>query len=192
MLRNSTSLLVLLCWPTFASAQAFGVVEGAPVSRYGGTPTGGRDQFEIKVPQPNSEFDSYVAYATPETGICAVAGLGRTHESDNYGYAVRSAFERLRLALRGRYGPSKDFDFLHSGSIWKDANEFGWSLYKKERSLSSYWDREEGSINLGSVDSIVLRAYGLESDKTYVSLRYEFTNHATCFQAGESKDNAGL
>src|SRR5215211_3945144 len=59
-----------LLTPGIVHSQAFGVRSGAPVSEYGGraaSASGNPFFFEIKVPQPNREFEAYYAWATPET-----------------------------------------------------------------------------------------------------------------------------
>jgi hypothetical protein len=192
MIRFFMACLLLAGTAVSAHAQAFGVHMGDPVSRYGGTPTGIANQYKITVPQPHGEFKSYFVTATPQTGICAVSGGGRMHENDKSGFAVRSSFKSLHGALSARYGKSKDFDFLHAGALWKEPHEFSWSLYKEERTLSSFWDDKQRSQNLGEIETIGLWAEAVSSTGTYLILRYEFRNLAKCRAIMEGKDNSGL
>ena len=184
----------LLCCGA-AHGQAFGVKPGAPVSDYSARPAPGvadPNFFVITVPQPNSEFETYTAVATPETGICSVSGIGVTHRNDEYGVATKSAFADLRQALTSRYGAGQDFDFLRSGALWDEPREWVWSIYKKERTLASFWTVENGSSLPAGVHAIALEANAAGSSSPYVSLKYEFTNFSRCKSIRERQENNGL
>lgn len=176
---------------TAAFAQAFGVTMGDPVSNYSGAEVSD-GVYLIAVPRPNSEFESYAATSTPETGICRVIGIGKDYQNDNYGHKLRSAFKSLHGALKERYGTSYDVDFLHAGSIWNEPNEFGWSLYQNERSLNSFWDEEEGSAMPPHLDGIVLSGKATDPSTTYLNLSYQFSNFGRCQEIIDAKDNEGL
>ena len=178
--------------PQLASAQAFGVQQGEQVSKYGGKPTDQPNIYEIKAPQPNNEFESYLVTATPITGICKITGIGKSHASDDYGNEIKSIFLSFKTVLSNKYGNSKNFDFLKSGSIWTEPREYGWSLYKKERTLTSFWDDTEGSVNLNRIKGIMLNANAISPSVTYLTLTYEFRNIDKCNQISASDNNAGL
>jgi hypothetical protein len=46
------------------------------------------------------------------------------------------------------------------------------SLTRKERSLSAYWDKDEGSTLPDDISGITVTAYGSGSSEGYVILRY--------------------
>lgn len=165
-----------------ANAQAFGVEPGAPVSRYNGKvfPEGGPFRFEIKVPQPNREFEGYMATATPETGICSVTGVGATYENDNYGVSARTAYSVMKEALRAKYGTYKEFDSLEAGARWKQPREWVWSIFKNERTVSSFWDEEARSSLPVGIRRIGLQIKAIDATGAYLSLRYEFANFDQC------------
>lgn len=185
---------VALAMPTAANSQAFGVQMGMPVSSYGGRPSqSGQDQvYRITVPQPNSEFEFYTAWATPQTGICKVTGFGKDHTNDAYGSRTKATFAKLRSALRERYGRSLDYDFIKSGAVWDGAHEWNWSMYKKERFLSSFWDAEERSSLPANVNSILLDARAVKSSEAYVVVTYEFANINQCVAIINQRDASGL
>jgi len=182
----------LLCIPNSVHAQAFGVVAGAPVSNYAPTPTKEKFTFRIKVPNPNSEFEEYIALATPNAGICKVTGIGKNHNNDSYGNSIRQSFETLQSALSEKYGQSKSYDFLKSGSIWKDDNDFAMGLVKNERNLVSFWDSQNSSGNFGKLSGIMLKAHALGSSTTYLNLDYEFNNLSKCRENLDEVENKGL
>jgi len=192
-MRRLLTLALLCVASTKLDAQAFGVNMGDPVSKYGGKLTQhGKHQYRITVPLPNKEFESYLAYATPETGICKVSGIGRNYENDDYGTDVRVAYGNLRAALTAKYGNAKSFDFIVSGALWDEPREFVWSILKDERSISSYWDRDEGSNIPPNIAIIGLRVKAVSSRATYISLGYEFTNMDRCEAIARSSENRGL
>lgn len=179
-----------------ATAQAFGVRMGAPVREYGGKRPAGVDNpyyFSIDVPKPNGEFESYSALATPQTGICKVSAIGKTHENDAYGTEAKSAFSSLRLALRSRYGPSEDFDFIRNDALWDEPREWVWSIYKEERSVASFWTKEAGASLPAELKAIALDVNSVSpTDGAYLSLSYEFTNFDECKAVISRAESRGL
>ena len=190
------SALILWSVPTALDAQAFGVQMGEPVSKYQGRTVASLNDpyyFRITVPQPNNEFESYSAIATPQTGICKVTGLGKTHENDSYGTEVRSSFDNLKVVLDGRYGKSERFDFLKAGALWKEPREWVWSIYKGERTLTAFWTVPNGSRLPANVNAIMLDTKSVNaSSGAYVTLGYEFSNFAQCKAVMERSQNSGL
>ena len=183
--------VLLACATAKAQGQAFGVAMGDPASKYSAVSTGTRFQFKIKVPQPNSEFEFYLAIATPETGICKVSGIGKDREN-KYGTEVKSAYDQLTAALTGRYGNAKSFDFLRPGAIWDGPDEFVWSIYKDERVLSAFWTRGDGASLPSNISAIGLSVEAVNASAAYISLGYEFANFDRCGAIRKSSDNTGL
>jgi len=195
-MRSLWLLLLLSTVSTQLHAQAFGVQMGVPVVKYQPRVAGnGSDPnvFTITVPEPNSEFEAYLAFATPKTGVCKVVGVGKNHSNDSYGTETTSAFSRFKEALVAKYGNSQDFDFLRSGALWKEPQEWVWSVYKNERIIASFWTRANGAVLPQSVESISLEAKSVNpSSGAYLALNYEFTNFADCKKLMDQHDNSGL
>lgn len=175
-------------------AQAFGVEMGAPISKYGGKLiTESPYYFEITVPDPNGEFESYAAFATPETGICKVSGIGKTHHNDADGTETKKAFDGLLSVLSEKYGEATKYDYLKSGALWDKSQEWTWSIYKNERVLDAYWLIANGSRLPPAVQGIRLDANSVNpTDGAYISLSYEFSNFYSCKRIMDEKDNSGL
>lgn len=182
--------LFALAFPQSSNAQAFGVRMGDSVANYAGTPGSGKGQYKIKVPQPNSEFESYLALTTPETGICAVTGLGRDHK-DAYGSEIRASYNKLKSVLTERYGDVEEYDFLKFKSIWNKPNEFNWGIYKQERTLAAFWKGGTSPQN-ENIESVGMIVKSVNPDSAYISLRYEFRNIDRCMETKNKTDNAGL
>ncbi|WP_155914538.1 hypothetical protein [Asticcacaulis sp. AC460] len=148
------------------------------------------EAYSISVPQPNSEFESYMIVLTPQTGVCKVLAIGKTYEDDRYGTSVRSAYDKLKSALSQKYGQPKDYDFLSSGALWKDSEDFAASLDKNERTLASFWSVPLDASN--EIADIQLSAEGASLSDTYISLSYELRNFDQCVKLKDSTDNNGL
>lgn len=194
-MRSLIFFVVMLALPHVASAQAFGVKMGDSVARYGGRLAGDAkspNYFRITVPVPNRAFESYTAYSTPETGICKVTGLGVTHQNDPYGSKTKQSFSGLQKGLRARYGASSDIDYLKSGAMWNEPNEWVWSIDKEERMLVSYWLPSAGSSLPPGVTGIKLETNALSPTEPYIVLSYEFANFARCLELMQRQDNQGL
>jgi hypothetical protein len=188
-MRRLALALVLLASAGAAQAQAFGVSMGEPVSRYLGKPTGNGNQYEIKVPQPNDEFEFYLVNATPQAGICSVTGIGRDHK-DKSGRTLRASFARLTTTLNERYGSNKTFDFIKPDATNTGANDYHASLYKDEREVATFWDREEKSRMPADLLAIMLAQESVNPQLGYITLKYEFTNLKQC--STSESNNKGL
>jgi hypothetical protein len=98
----------------------------------------------------------------------------------------------LKQALTQRYGtPSRDFDFLRAGAIWKGPNEWMWSLFKKERVLSVYWGSENTPVKK-PVQYIALKATGSSPETAMIVASYEFENMKACSDDIENLDASNL
>ena len=192
-MRGFAIALILLLAPAAAQAGPFGVERGMPLSKLQVIKK--EDQpfyYEIRVPSPHPNFETYIAVVTPEDGLCKITGIGKTLEGDADGTIARSVFNELHSALSAKYGNSKDFDFLHANSIWNEPNEWAMSLKQNERSLASFWDREEHSNMPPDLSGITLQAHAVSSNGTYVNVSYEFSNSAACSTRSEASKNSVL
>ncbi len=88
------------------------------------------------------------------------------------------------------YGPSKVFDFLKYGSIWKEPNDWMMGLKQKERTLVAFWDDETGADMSSTVANIMLEANATSSSSGYLSLSYEFDNAQVAFDEREASESS--
>lgn len=144
------------------------------------------------VPLGHPAFEDYRLVITPQHGLCKVVAWTDDISSSAYGDSVKAKFESLFEALSSKYGNSKRFDFLRSGSIWDDAKDWMMSLAKGERHLVAYWDREEGSNLPDSINAIKLGTHGLDSRSAMIELGYEFRINSECSSWIKSKENSSL
>lgn len=95
-MRNITwiltaSLLTLLQFgpssaqvPSHSDGGAFGIEAGQPLSNLKILKKNNEHSYVIAVPVPNDEFDTYLVYVTPNTGVCRISAIGVNHENDDY------------------------------------------------------------------------------------------------------------
>lgn len=176
---------------SIAMARSFGVAPGKPVRTYAGKPSSVDGVYKIIVPQPNSEFESYSAVATPETGICKVWGIGKDHDNDRYGANVREAYDRLKAILNEKYGASQEYSYIKSGALWDKPEDWVMSVKENERTMVSYWIMPDKHAVEG-IKSISLEVKAFSSSSAYLDLTYEFENFPLCKKRFNSTEASGL
>jgi hypothetical protein len=184
---------ILLSLAVPALAGPFGVNMGDTVSKYQGKRYADSSSYTIVPPQPNREFESYMASASPGIGICDVRGLGKTYSNDRYGEAVRTAYDTMVRLLSAKYGPStSDFAFVKSGALWDGSADWVMAIKQNERTHATFWTKADGAKLPDSISGIALEVRALNSTDSYLALSYDFDNLGACRAAGEKSDARGL
>lgn len=173
-----------------ASAAPFGLTMGATAQALKGTPQDGA--LLISVPEANAEFEMYAAMAPPGIGLCKINAIGVTHENDAYGSTTLRAYEAMKEALTARYGkPDSSYNFLKTGSIWNEPRDWVASILRNERNMITFWGVKT-PLNSNEVSAISLSVKATSSDDSYISLKYDLMNFASCEEVGSKASAAGL
>lgn len=144
------------------------------------------------LPYGNKAFDDYWLTISPKQGLCKITAWISKIQDSSYGDNTKSKFLSLKQALTQRYGtPSNDFDFLRAGAIWKEPNEWMWSISKKERTLASFWGSETNPAK-NPVKYIALQAKGVSPEVALISVGYELTNASKCMDEIKNLDASNL
>ena len=114
--------------------------------------------YEIQPPKVHPSFDVYVALISPTLGVYKIVAFGKSKTVSSFGTELKSDFDKIRKQIEVVYGPSKVFDFLKYGSIWKEPNDWMMGLKQKERTLVAFWDDETGADMSSTVANIMLDA----------------------------------
>lgn len=147
----------------------------------------------ISVPLPNSSFEMYTFVITEKHGLCKITAVGKNIQTNSFGNQVISEFQAIETALIKKYGKNKNFNYLKSGSIWKDSNDWMMGLLKEERELVSFWDEEESGHKLvDGINAIQLKAHALNSGTGFLKLVYESTAYTDCAESIRSVSNSSL
>lgn len=144
------------------------------------------------VPQPHAAFDEYLLVFSPSEGLLKVVAVGKDIRTSGDGSEVRSAYSELKDALETGYGNPKDsFDFLKSGSIWKDSSDFMMGLLKDERLLVTYWNFEKGARS-DRLSTIKIEAKATRSSIGFITVGYEFEGLEAYIDSKNAKQNSVL
>jgi len=141
------------------------------------------------VPKPHSSFGQYIVQVGPKTGLCWIKAIGKDINTSAYGNELRSAFIEMREKLAKSYGEGKTSDFLRSGSIWKDANDYMMALLKKERILACMWENPKDAKD---IKSLALIASASDRETGHISIEYAFKNESDAEKEIASLEDSAL
>lgn len=132
------------------------------------------------LPKTSPLFEYYVVEVSPRNGLCYLKAIGNNVSTSRYGNELRRMFDRVNSSLERKYTSGTISDFLRSGSIWDEPEDFMMGLTKRERVLAAYYDEEEGSVMVENVAKAYLNAKGLGSDTGFIVIDYFYDNSAAC------------
>lgn len=113
-------------------------------------------------------------------------------EQLRYGIALKSTFADIKSSLDSIYGKSEKDDFLLSGSIWKEPQDWMMGLYKKERVYMASWKSTNDAMKKNSLTSIGMEIRSLSNSSGFIFLEYDFNNDSSCQKELENAKKASL
>lgn len=162
---------------------------GEELKPYEGVP----NLYTVKFPpKKNTEFEGYGLLISPKSGLCQIRALGKNIDTDSYGLALQSKYKELFDSLSSIYGKPKSTDFLLSGSIWKEPQDWMMALNKKERFLSAQWEESPATPLKNRLKSVSMEVRANDSSKGYVFLQYDFNNIDACNAEIEEANKSSL
>lgn len=191
----STLLLVLLPLIMFAQSGPFGLSMGMTLDQIkdktGKNPELVKDDF-YKVTPPNTHdmFDSYIVQVSPIYGVVWIKAIGKDITTNGHGTQLKTAFENLVSSIERTYGKYEKTNFLLSGSIWDEPNDFMMGLMKKERYLIACWEKKHGSTLPDDIRLIGVSAKARSSSSGYISLEYYSPNEDKVTEEKKKKQDA--
>ncbi|MDC9582997.1 hypothetical protein PSI15_15755, partial [Xenorhabdus sp. PR6a] len=144
------------------------------------------------LPKNNNEFGSYGLLISPTVGLCQIRAIGKDIKTDSHGLSLKSKFEDLKTSLDSIYGKGEKTDFLLSGSIWKEPQDWMMGLYKEERFLSAEWESKSEALQKNNLNFIALGARADSDSEGYLFLQYTFENHKECKEEIENAKKSSL
>ena len=139
-------------------------------------------------PKPHPAFEDYVLVFSPAQGLLKIGAFGKDIETTVFGTELRSAYQEMKVALAAAYGTPRAVEYLPSGSIWKEPEDWMMGLLKKERTISALW---EGALK-NNLNDIVLEALASSQTKGYLELTYEFVGWGAYLDSKRAKSNTVL
>ena len=132
------------------------------------------------VPRPSDRVEAYVLLVLPDAGLCQIRALGVDISSSSHGVELRNAYEDLRDAIANAYGQYMEVNFLRSGSIWDEPEDWMMGLLRNERVLQAAWNSAEGSSMRNGAKEVLLTARAQRTSNGYLLLQYQFDNEDEC------------
>ncbi|MEJ3661628.1 hypothetical protein WD277_11715 [Pseudomonas fragi] len=145
-----------------------------------------------RAPKANESFERYALVISPTVGLCQIRAIGKTISTNGYGHQLKSSFEEIENALTNIYGKPTKLDILMPGSIWKEPNDWMMGLRQNDRTFMVDWSGSKASPLKNDLESIVMEARALGSDKGYFMLQYSFSNEPQCVAEQKSKAEGSL
>lgn len=132
------------------------------------------------VPRPSDRVEHYVLLVLPNAGLCQIRAAEVDISSSSHGVELRNAYEDLRDAVANAYGQYGEVNFLRSGSIWDEPEDWMMGLLRNERILQADWASAEGSSMRNDVKEVLLTARAQSRSEGYLLLQYKFENEDEC------------
>lgn len=121
-------------------------------------------------------LETYRVCISQKYGVFDITAFGYEIEADEYGDKIKNEMSKYLELIKKNYGePTGNYDFLKSGSIWKEENDWLTALRKKERFYSFSWNISRGAqlpepIQIITIDTIFANSY---SNDCCISLVYQ-------------------
>ena len=146
--------------------------------------------YKVIPPDTHNMFIEYRVRISPTYGIVWIYAESKEIETDDDGTQLKNAFNDLVSSIERTYGKYKRIDFLLSGSIWDEPNDFMMGLAKQERYLIAIWEKEHDSTLPDDIKSIGVIATATSSSKGYISIEYYSPNEEKVAAEKKEKQDA--
>ncbi|MBB2753345.1 UNVERIFIED_ORG: hypothetical protein GGI57_004067 [Rhizobium aethiopicum] len=136
------------------------------------------------LPKPHPAFEFYVVKSTAETGICWVKGIGTDINTNPSGSSIRSKVDDLKEQVALSYGKPEHDDWLMSGSIWGNYEDWMMGLLKEERIYAYKWSHPSKN----DLILVYLGATASNSSSAYPVVEFSFSNKDKCDELIKKKE----
>ncbi|MEO3480666.1 hypothetical protein AAFO90_23795 [Phaeobacter sp. CAU 1743] len=121
------------------------------------------------VPKPHPDFEQYIVQYHPEVGVCMIKGVGKDIQDNRYGGSTVSAVDEIYGQVSSKYGEVKKFDYLMTGSIWDEPEDWMMGLAKDERTYAYF-----GEITpvVDGISKYIVAGKASRSDVGYVIVEF--------------------
>lgn len=182
MQKKIIFLLIIGLFSSFLYAGPFGLEKGMSLEQVkiacgGRSPVYLEDDIYIINPiKPHPDFVRYVAWIDSTEGLYYIKAMGKDIETNGYGIEIRGLFNSLKQTLEKNYGDCEMLDILIPDSYWDDADDWMYSLSKKERYYYASWTENTSSKIPEELNGIYMAVMAESAYSGYIVLEYEFKN----------------
>ena len=128
------------------------------------------------LPKNHSSFSQYILRITPNFALTWIKAIGKSMQTDAFGFQLSAQFEDFMGRLKKIYGESELTDFLIDGSCWDQPEDWMRGLECGERILGSRWAKDNGVDLPNDLTSIYLGAFASSSEEGKIVVEYSFEN----------------
>ena len=178
-------MLVLMVSITSFGNEAFGFREGMSLTeikeKFGSDKVSsiGNDIYQVELNNRLVE----IAYAVMYEGkMCKLKVHTHVEITNIYGDSLKEKYQKFHDNISSKYGTAEDLNFLRSGSIWKEPEDYTMSLLKEERVLNSYWNKEDMSV--------LLTVTMYSKEKFDLGVGYEFKDFKKYVEAKKKEEES--
>lgn len=186
-----TAILASISFTPLIAAEPFGIVKGTPIEKLETSDIGNKVILD-SVPKPHPLFDLYLVWTSDSTGVCMVTAMSKEFDNDRFGANVRSEFEKISTALKGLYGDPERIDFLKSGGIWDDPDEWVMSIRQNERVFGDVFENVRQTDAGSNLTGLEMQISAFASDTSVIRLQYQFDNFEECTSAIDNEANSSF
>jgi len=179
-LIKTLTLVSVLISIALAGEGPFGIEFGTPPSSLNATLEG--DIYMLNsVPKPHPYFKIYIVKATQSQGVYWIKGIGSTVHTSIYGEGIRFKEDELASQVASVYGQNYiKYDFLRSGSIWNEPEDWMIGLFKEERVYAYSWDSDNTDPFVSrKVLSVFIGSISLDKNSGAIFIEFSGTNYDT-------------
>lgn len=196
-MKRLFSILLLVCIPiiVFSQSGPFGLSMGMTleqiINKTGKNPElVNNDLYRVKPPKTHDMFESYIVQISPTFGVVWIKAIGKDIVTNGNGTQLKVAFNDLVSSIEKTYGKYDRVDYLSSGSIWDEPEDFMIGLAKQDRYLMAGWEKKYGSTLPDDITTIGVTATANSSSEGYISLEYYSPNEEKVAAEKKAKQDA--
>jgi hypothetical protein len=169
----------------------FGIAFGTDISRLGGVaPLDRPGRYLVTTPpRPHPDFDSVAVTAFPETGVCAIRGIGHPITGDATGASIRALIDSTARTLEGKYGAGTRIDECDAGEIQCESQFWMMTLQDGARTYGYRWVTPSAAMRRERIADIVITASADSMTTSSALIEFRSLNRRDC-EAAQSRVSA--
>lgn len=138
------------------------------------------------IPKPHPDIERYIVQYNKDIGLCMVKGISVDINDSRFGMSTRSKVDEIYDQLQGKYGAGEKIDFLMSGSIWSEPEDWMMGMVKDERMYAYTWDLKNP---IDAIEQVGLIAKAVDQETSFFVVEFLTAKSSECDRA-DSKSGA--
>ncbi|MBB1492887.1 hypothetical protein H5395_15430 [Paracoccus sp. MC1854] len=135
------------------------------------------------LPAMHPDMEYYVIQYEPTVGFCMIKGVGINISDNRFGYKTQALTDRVADQVKRKYGTPQKLDYLKTGSIWDEPEDWMMGIKIQERSYAYLWSP---SPPIEGIEGIIVGAHALDAETGYVNVEFHTPRTDECDAAADS------